>query len=86
MFKLSTPLQFTVTNVIMNNYKGPFADLINTCLLITKQYIYACKCLNLPLSFVNLVQKFYDMQNYERIIALRNNKMYRFNLKWSALK
>ena len=71
--------------VICDNCHWPFSDLINTVLLITKQYIYATKCLKEELSFMVLAQKLYEMQNLERIVTLRNNRYMRFVRKWSLL-
>ena len=75
------------TTMICNNYKGPFGDLLNTLILITKHYIYATKCNkeDHTLRFLSLTQRFYEMQNIERIIALRNNKWHKYNRKWTPL-
>ena len=71
--------------VILNCYTGPHADLKNLLILITKQYIYATKCLKEELNFIHLAQKIYLIQNLERIIASRNNKMFKHVRKWSTL-
>ena len=66
---LDTPLNLQAEVVFLNNYKGPQSDLINTVILITKQHIYATKCLKQQLISMNLTQKIHDMQNLERIVA-----------------
>ena len=86
ILKLQAPLVLTPEIVICNNYKGLYGDLINTLILITKQYIYATKCLKERLSSINLVQRFYKTQSLERIISLRNNKEAKFMAKWSVLE
>ena len=52
-----------------NNF--PVTQAINTCLVIARQYIYACRCLNKLPNFQELLEKikFYKMIEYK--IALR---------------
>ena len=42
---------FTPHVIICNDFQGKSKDLINTCILITKQYIYVKKCLQQGLNF-----------------------------------
>ena len=69
--------------VILSDYKGLHADLINTLLLVTKQYISATKyekCRQPQLNFLNLAQKFYDLKNLERMIVTRENRTFAYEL------
>ena len=56
-YMLQIPVTLNMVNVICNNIKGPWADLINTVVLIAKQYIYATKCTKADLSFLSLAQE-----------------------------
>ena len=79
------PVQITAQNMLYNNYKGMYGDLINLLILITKQYMYASKCLKQGMSFVNLASKIYEMHTLEKIIALRENNYVKFIWKWPPL-
>ena len=54
----------------------------NFICLITKQYIYAQRCLGNAVSFQVLRTKFYQLKGVEKYIALKNEKMSIFNKKW----
>ena len=57
--------------VLCNTYQGAYKELINTVFLITKQYIYAQKCLHNQLNIMHLMQRLYEMKNLEHIVAVR---------------
>ena len=46
--------------IMLNNYKGPYGLLVNTIVLITKQYIYAKRCLQQALVSRGCVNNFTD--------------------------
>ena len=56
----------------------------NFVVLVTKQYIYKQKCLNLPLNFTDLKHCVWSLQNKERYIAVKNNHLDKYLLKWGA--
>ena len=79
----------TKTNVFLgipleNDF--PVKQAINTCLIISKQYIYACRCLNKIPNFHELLEriKFYKIIEYK--IASKNDKVTKHNRKWESLK
>ena len=74
ILRLDQLIAFSPESVILNTYEGQCAEIINRCILATKQYIYACKCQKIELSFINLAQRFYDYQNLERLIANEMHK------------
>ena len=78
-------LELSLSTVILNKYRGPVADLINTAILVAKHYIYACKCMNEDLTIIGLAPRLYNMLNLEKIIANRGHKMFKYDLKWSSL-
>ncbi len=61
----------------------PF-DCINTMCLITLQYIYSCRCLKVIPNFACLKTKILDIQNIEKYIATKNDKMKKHNAKWKG--
>ena len=52
--------------------------------LVTKHYIYACKCQNKKLKFINLTTRLFKWQNLKRICAIRNNRFTKYAIKWAA--
>ena len=82
---LGMELLFSKEVTICNHYRGQCKELINTILLITKQYMYAAKCKKEKLVFVNLAKGIYDIQKLERIIALRQNRYYKYMVKWGRI-
>ena len=49
-----------------------FPLLINTIFCITKQYIYAKKCMGEPLIFTQLTSKIHEFREIEYVIAKKN--------------
>ena len=43
--------------ILMNRYRDCFPALVNTLILIVKQYIYACKCLECTPNFTEIVAR-----------------------------
>ena len=72
--------------VILNNYKGQHAKLINTIILIAKQYIYAQKCANEQLNFAQITQKVHNMYLDEKFISKKKNAQHKNNVKWKLYK
>ncbi len=57
---------------------------LNTIVLVTLQYIYASRCLgNIP-NFGQLKAKITDIQNIEKYIAVKNDKMKKHDNKWKG--
>ncbi len=83
------PIDPTKTNIILGiplQDKSPIKQAINTCIVIGKQYIYACRCLNKIPNFQELLERirFYKLIEYK--IALKNNKAEKHERKWNSLK
>ena len=56
--------------------------MVNTILLIVKQYIYATRCLSEQLSFSKMLQKIQMHKIMEEIIAERRNLSTKIKKKW----
>ena len=70
--------------IICNNYKGKWKGFVNTCILIAKQHIYAKKCQQQKLQFIEITTKIHEMYLDEKYIAYKNNKMKTFEKKWKV--
>ena len=81
------PITFNIENVlwnliIPNNPK----HVKNLICLITKQYIYRQRCLQKHLTFYKLRSIIYSTRNMEKYIAIKNNKVVKFNKKWQCIE
>lgn len=83
--KLDT-MDFDVHTVIFNNYKGANNWLVNTILLIVKQYIYSCTCQKWNLSLLPVVTKIRGYQSLEESIARSKKKINKHEKKWEVFK
>ena len=68
--------------ILLNRYKDSCMNMVNTIILITKQYIYSTKCLQNTLSFRNLITKISQYKTMEEIVAKKSNKLNVHNRKW----
>ena len=63
-----------VYTILMNRYKDSFPKMVNTIILIVKQYIYASKCLENQLNFTEVVKRIQKYKTLEHIVAIRHKK------------
>ena len=56
--------------------------IINFIILITKQYLYAQRCLKLPANFIELKARINMLKNTEYYIAKKNNNVTKHLAKW----
>ena len=75
-------VEWTPQLVVFTNYEGPHSSFVNTCILITKQYIYAQKCQKQTLNFMQITSKIHMMYIDEKFIATKNKKIHKNNKKW----
>ncbi len=61
----------------------PF-NCLNTIGLIMLQYIYASRCLKKLQSFAELKAKILDVQNIEKYIAIKNDRLKKHEIKWKG--
>ena len=76
-------LELDPYEIIFNKYRDSFPDLVNTILTLTKQFIYATRCLNKLLNFLQLMHKVQEHRQIEHIIARKNRNIPKFEAKWS---
>lgn len=69
-------------NIILNNYRGPHAKLLNMYILITKFYIYRTRVQKTKPNFIDLLMEINKIKRIEKTIARMTNKQRVFNYKW----
>ena len=82
---LQIEIDFTLETVILNNYIGKHKVLVNTFIIIMKQYVYASKCKgNIP-NFGDYVSKLSYWYLVDKEIAQKNDKQKIFEKKWCSI-
>ena len=76
------PIELPVDIVILNNYTGQQQQMINTIILVIKQYIYAAKCTGNDISFNMAMSKVHQLYLDETAIAQEQSKMHKNVQKW----
>ena len=72
-------------NVIKNTIVPHGKHVINFICLITKQFIYRQRCLQLPIHFVILKREINKIENIEKYIAVKNGKLATHQRKWGTI-
>ena len=72
-------------DIILNDYKGPQKEFVNTCILVLKQLIYAKKCKQERPLLIEGLRKLHELYIDEKFIAQqKGKKMYeKHQKKWS---
>ena len=78
-------IQFTEKEKLLGITNFQYLDLFVLILIITKQYLYACGCLKTMPSIEMLISKIKEIKHIEQHIAIKNNKINQFNLKWQII-
>ena len=68
--------------ILFNEYAGKNRSLINTLILILKQYIYAQKCYGIKPTFQGYLQKVIQWYQVEKTSTYFSGKWKYFNSKW----
>ena len=76
-------INFNCNAVIFNKLiEGKAGNVKNFLCLVTKQYIYAQRCLGKMPNYNELIAKIRQIKNMERYIAIKNNKLRKHQQKW----
>ena len=67
---------------ILCSVVGQNSELINVIYMIAKQYIYASKCCNVKLNFMDLARKLFNVYTDEKYVAFVTNRVYKFEKIW----
>ena len=78
----NTQFDINPEEIIFNRFKESNAGMVNTIILITKQFIYAKRCLGKELTFLELAQSIAQTRKIEEFIARKNNKLKIHVNKW----
>ena len=79
-----TKLSITPRNIITNTIYPIVGHVVNFLCLITKQYIYRCKCLKNRLNFEDIIRMFRHYQCIEKYIAKKNGNEAFHKMKWAS--
>ena len=85
-YMLRLEIQINREDIFFCSYTGQFNQLVNTVYLITKQYIYAAKCMDKQLSYVTVMQKIREEFLDEQYQCILNGSYLKFEKKWSIYK
>ena len=72
----------SVDNVIKNTIVEPAGHVINFLCLLTKQYVYRQRCLKEAIHFPVLKEIIYQVENIEKYVAIKNNRLRKHRRKW----
>ena len=72
-------------DILWNGVVKKKNSVANFLTLVTKQYIYSCRCANTVPSYTQLKSKIKSIQNTELYIAKKNGKECYHNAKWENL-
>ncbi len=79
-------ISFSKCELILGVIECAESAIFNLLFTITKQYIYACRCLEQTPQKVSLNAKIEEVKCMEKRIAESNNNMRQYNDKWKILK
>lgn len=79
----SINLSLSVSTILLNNYKGKLSALVNFYIVVCKYYVYRVKTQGKKLSFQDLMSEITKYKNIEKIIAYKNDKLYKFARRWN---
>ena len=83
--------QITQTNIRFNKkeillgIEDPTFVMYNAVFILTKYFIYSCRCQKLPLNIIALKHNIQYYIQIEKYIAVKNNKLEYHNNKWALL-
>lgn len=83
--ELTPVLDWSSENIIFNLVHPKSGHVVNFLVLITKQYIYRCRCLLITLEFSNLKKEIEAVRRIEYYIAKDKAKLQNHYSKWSQL-
>ena len=81
-----TSLRVNVLNILLNEIHECKTHVTNFICLLAKQYIYSQKCLGKELNIIDFKNRVYQIQNIEKYIATKNDKLQYHDRKWRTLE
>ena len=80
--RFQVEIQVTIYNIVFNTIVNPKKHVANFLCLVTKQFIYAQRCLKRPIHYYILKAQFQKIESIEKYIAIKNRKLHLHNRKW----
>ena len=80
-----TEVNITYEYIVYNCNISEKCTILDCLVLITKQYIYAHKCLDKELSWYNVKQLIFQTMHIEKYNAIQINKIGKLCRKWLTL-
>lgn len=77
---------FSVKNIMLNLVTERKSHVLNLLILIVKQFIYRCRCLNVAPSFDQVYKQILEVCQIEEFIAKRKDKWNYHVKKWKIIK
>ena len=78
-------VEFTPQLIILNNYAGQHKYVVNMCIIILKQYIYAAKCLEEKITFATYITKLSHWYYVDKEIANQRDCYKKFEKNWKNM-
>ena len=72
--------------ILFNQYKGSFLNMVNTIYPIIKNYIYVKRCLGEKIVFSEAIQAVNDLKNVKEFIAKHKNELQQHKSKRGFLR
>ena len=85
MYTYSNELSFETNDILFDSVHNNPGDVSNVICQITKQYIYAQRCLKKPLNIEELKSRIAKVKSIEKYVASKNNKLFKHNAKWRTI-
>ena len=84
--KAGIKITYSNCDLILGVLECDDSSLFNLLFTLTKQYIYACRCLEIVPNKEVLFEKIEEVRCIEKKIALSNNNVRQYNYKWDILE
>ena len=84
-YYLNHELKITKDLIMLNNFSGPDKEIINTCIIALKHYIYSSKCLQIDLKFTDYVSKLSYWHKIETITTAKTHTSDKIYKKWNKI-
>ena len=83
--KTNISIAFEARDIILGNEFFPFYELYNHLIILTKQYLYACKCLVILPESSNLLRKIKQEYHIEKLKGSYDNNVAKVEKKWAPI-
>lgn len=81
--EIANDLDYSIANRILNCVSVKPAHIVNCLILVTKQYLFRCKCNKTKPEIDALKAEFILLERIEHRIAIQTNRFKRHSLRWN---